>query len=156
MRPPMVSDERFAQLVEAGKSDSLARDVALLSTLDDLSKALLTRTKVRIRSIIAHSWFRHLVFDYAPSFASTLKILPSFVSFTFGLTPHPPQGVEAALQQVVFEATATDVRVKNAISNLSLLMNTRFIENVSVPEGGIPVNIAKYDALRAFPSAACL
>ena len=45
-RAPMVSDERFSQLIEAGKSDSLARDVALLATLDDLSRALLTRTKV--------------------------------------------------------------------------------------------------------------
>ena len=46
----------------------------------------------------------------------------------------PAQGVEAAVQQVVFEATATEVRVKNAISNLSLLMNTRFIENVSAEQ----------------------
>jgi hypothetical protein len=45
----MVSDDRFAQLIEAGKSDSLVRDAALLSLLDDLSKALLTRTKVRGR-----------------------------------------------------------------------------------------------------------
>lgn len=42
----MVADERYLQLIEAGKSDSLARDVALFSLLDDLSKALLTRTKV--------------------------------------------------------------------------------------------------------------
>ena len=48
-RAPMVSDDRFAQLIEAGKSDSLVRDAALLSLLDDLSKALLTRTKVRGR-----------------------------------------------------------------------------------------------------------
>lgn len=48
-RTPMVSDDRFAQLIEAGKSDSLVRDAALLSLLDDLSKALLTRTKVRCR-----------------------------------------------------------------------------------------------------------
>jgi hypothetical protein len=42
----MVSDERFAALAEAGKHDNLSRDVALLSALDDLSKALLKRTKV--------------------------------------------------------------------------------------------------------------
>ena len=49
----MVADERYLQLIEAGKSDSLARDVALFTLLDDLSKALLTRTKVGCVCIVS-------------------------------------------------------------------------------------------------------
>jgi hypothetical protein len=46
LRQPLVSDERFQALAEAGKSDNLSRDHALLATLEDISKALLKRTKV--------------------------------------------------------------------------------------------------------------
>ncbi len=44
-----------------------------------------------------------------------------------------PQVLETSVQDLVFEASATDVRLKTALTSVSLLMNTQFIENVRLP-----------------------
>ncbi len=55
---------------------------------------------------------------------------------------HPAvQKAQHDVESLAFEAQATHVRLSNALTTVSLLMNTQFIENVRGVEGGVGVGV---------------
>lgn len=126
-------ERTFGQHAPCNTPRCAARVMQLLKTLQEFSSVLLTSTKVRaaaVRCRLAQRRLPHLGCHFVHP-AQRNRIVPCP---RLSLRPSL-QRVQGAVEELAFEASATDVRLKNALTAVSLLMNTQFIENVSHADG---------------------